>query len=239
MLPTLNGSLWLVPGDNDWGVWADRSGQLGLRVNAPALPEKDRETWNGVAASEAGNALSAHQQESFFTLISRTALGCLWVIAGLIGLRIPGEARSFDAIFLALGLGFLGYTLFRHGSTWLRWGARKAEVWTALQSAQWKEHRLLDTLAQALARRKALPPDQRGRNPDEELLDEGAYRKLIENGTTTREELKALKLAILSRWGFGSELPADYKITEISKTSGMDIDTAVFYLDLVKAVGRL
>lgn len=165
-------------------------------------------------------------------------LGGVWVLIGLAGLRVPGAFRFFDELLLFLGLGYLGYAIYRYGRDAAAWSNRLRTVEAAWPAAKLQPHPLLDRLAAALAYRARLKPEQRGHTPDQELLDHDAYRKLVAEGIISAGELCVLGKALSQRMGLDGTPRDKLKVTELARSLDLDPETLLFYLDLAGAAAR-
>ena len=236
LLPTIEEDVWAVPDEPDLATWAAELKQAAPVILAQG--EKQKDTLDS-ADAQISAALSERVQESVFDLISRLAVGGIWVLVALVGLRLPGWLELFDMILLALGLGFTGYAIMRYGSAARRWQHRKIDAKNGLLKAQWVKSPLIERIAAALQLRGRLDPSQHGQLPDAELLDANAYRKLIAEGVTSRAELCALGQAVTARMGLQKGQGKGLKISDIARKAGLDIDTAIFYRDLAMAASEI
>lgn len=238
VLPAANGGAWAVTENMD-------SSQLSAWAGTP--PVILSQNLNSGSSDEIAETPRYVMTERFtqryhsaiFRLLSRGLLSGVWVLAALAGLRVPGEGKLVAEILLICGVSFLIYTVIRHGSNLLRTQQNVADAKYAFNKAEWKHSVLLDRFAQAMEFRKRTDHAQRGACPDEELLDAGAYRKLIAEGLVTAAELSALGRVVGEQLGLNRPGGAQKGNAELAKDLGVDIETVLFYKDLVSAAGEI
>lgn len=232
VLPLGSGEAWALPEESDTQRLAAALQEnppevFSMRVPASEQPEALRFAGEGVAA-----IFRERSQEKIFALVSRLVLSGGWLLAAMLGLRLPGVAKSIDEILLLTGLGFLGYTLVWHALPLKLWHSQREDAVQSFGRGTWRHSALLDRLAMALKLRRELKVEERGQSPDTELLDANAYRKLIRDGLTTREELCALGKSIEHAMGLTHDENNPRKITDIARDCRLDPDSAIFYRDL-------
>ena len=174
---------------------------------------------------------------TLFSFATRMLIGMGWVLAALVGLKIPGAIKIIDQLLLVGGIGFLGYTVVRYGLPLLSWFSHSSATGVIFKEARWQHSPFMDRLDSALKLRRTLKPEERGQSPDAELLDTNAYKKLIQEGVTTAAELSAIGKAV----DIAMKLhPADTrKLSEIAKEAGLDSESAIFYRDLSAAATEI
>lgn len=237
LLPALKGGVWPVAAVTDPIKTAERLAEGPPVVLHAAGTVPDNVVLQRARQDPAGLVTSA-RDEAWFRLAKHVLLGGIWVLIGLAGLRIPGVFRFFDEVLLLLGLGYLGYSIFRYGREAAGWSTRLRAAEAAWSGAQLCPHPLPGRLAAALAHRAQLKPEQRGHTPDQELLDHDAYRKLVDAGVISAGELSALGKAVSQRMGLDSTPRDKLKVTELARSLDLDSETVLFYLDLATAAAR-
>ncbi|MCW8129468.1 MAG: hypothetical protein KIS92_03710 [Planctomycetota bacterium] len=238
-LPVLNGPPWFVLAEDRPESFARalKGRELVLYAADRDAPAREEQGRRGLAASIGW--LSEERYEAWFRLARHALLAGGLVLVGLIGLRVPGRFKILDDLLLVFSAGYL-FVALRRG--WRELAACEEHLRAArraFKAPHWSAHPLLERLADALAYRSNLPPEQRGHQPDAELLDLDAYRKLVDEGVVTAEELAALGNALSARLGLAGRSRAEVKITEVAREAGLDDETAVFYLDLATAASQL
>ena len=178
-------------------------------------------------------------QESMFDFAKRMMVSIAWLTVAFGAARIRGEFEEIGIALGVLGLGFLGYTVFRYGYGIVRWHNRRVDASHAFAQATVQPNKLAARLATALELRTILKPDERGKSPDDELLDTNAYRKLIVDGTTTTRELVALGEAISGALKFQDATGNPRRISDVAKDAGLSTETAIFYRDLASAASEI
>jgi hypothetical protein len=241
LLPTTGNAMWPV-GDVSVLAAGQAAAVTKTRILTPKLKAAAEADAAGSAREYLRGALDSKFHDSLFALLSRAAVGGAWFLLAAVGLlRFPGWLKELDAILLLMGLGFLGYAVIRYGGAALRWHQTRVDASQFM--GHWQDARvtskLLDRLDKALALRVSLPPEERGQRPDDELVDTGAYRKLIKEGVTTRAELCALADAVALRLGLSKQATRERPMADVAEKAGLDIETAIFYRDLVRAALEL
>jgi len=241
-------TVWILPTatENSWAVLEESDPQrlvTALEESAPRVysidvPQNEVKDAVEFGSKSVARLLREKTQERLFPLISRLVLGGAWVLVALAGLRVPGVAKMVDEVLLLAGLGFLGYTVFFNAIPFFGWTRSRKKASAAFQHAQWRHKPMLGRLAEALKYRGQLKDDERGKNPDAELLDANAYRKLIEEKVATVEEFSALGLAVEKALRIGDK-QAPQKISEIARDCGITPETAIFYRDLAAAAAEI
>ncbi len=183
--------------------------------------------------------LRDEMHETVFVFAKHFTLCAVAVLVSLLGLKIPGMFRYFDEVLLLTGLGYLCYTVATHGYGAVRWHNRRVDASHAFTCAQVKPNALATRLAHALNLRSKLKQEERGKSPDDELLDTNAYRNLIRDGVTSRQELSVLGEAIESRLRFMEGEAQGKRIGDIARESGIDTESAIFYRDLCNAAKEI
>ncbi|HYG75086.1 MAG TPA: hypothetical protein VEK08_08795 [Planctomycetota bacterium] len=238
ILPTATEHSWAISDESDPQKLVERLRERAPEIFSIAVPREEVSAATKFGRESIARQLKERTLESLVPLVTRLALGGVWVLVALAGLRIPGMAKIFDEILLVAGLGFLGYTVFFNALPFLKWLGDRKQADQSFDGAVWRHSALLDRLAQALKTRRTLKDDERGKSPDAELLDANAYRKLIEEKITTPEELSTLGLAIERAMRF-TEKGEPRKISEIARECGIDPETAIFYRDLAAAAAEI
>ncbi len=178
-------------------------------------------------------------QESIFDFAKRMMVSIAWLTVAFGAARIRGEFEDIGVALGVLGLGFLGYTVFRYGYGIVRWHNRRVDASHAFAQATLQSNKLAARLASALELRANLKPEERGKSPDDELLDTNAYRKLIADGTTTTRELIALGEAINGALKFQDATGNPRRISDVAKDANLSTETAIFYRDLSAAAAEI
>lgn len=240
--------VWVLPAANG-GAWAVTENMDSTQLSAwagtpPVILSQNLNTRSGDEIAETPRHVMTERftqryHSAIFRLLSRGLLSGVWVLAALAGLRMPGGAKVVAEVLLLCGVSFLIYTVIRHGSNLLRTQRDVADAKHAFNKAEWKHSVLLDRFAQAMEFRRRTDHAQRGASPDEELLDAGAYRKLIAEGLVTPAELGALRRAVGEQLGLNSPDAAQRGNAELAKDVGVDIETVLFYKDMVSAAGEI
>jgi hypothetical protein len=239
-LPTGSGTPWAVAEEADPWVMSEV-----LRSERPVVlvPGNSDTSFDSSAAANVKGQLQSKLldrfQEALFNFGTRFVIGLAWIAVAIGSLRIPGEAKVFGEILLLCGVGFTAYTVVRYGYGVIRWHNRKVDAAHAFAGAKAEAHPLATRLAAALALRKKLKSDERGKSPDDELLDANAYRKLIDEGVTTAPELVALGKAIEHQLVQKDSEGKARKIADVARDAGLDLETAIFYRDLAAAASEI
>ncbi|MFH0937957.1 MAG: hypothetical protein V1899_01525 [Planctomycetota bacterium] len=242
--------LWVLPTVAPAAFWAvaespDRT-QLAesLYENPPIIYAAELEPRERSQAVDCGRRVVNHHfrdriHEAAFSLIKRLIISFIWVGVATVSLRIPSEFKVIDAFVLLAGFGYLGYSVIRYGSAVARWHNRRVDTASTFVNAEFVRSPLVERLTNVLKFRAKLRPDERGKSPDDELLDISAYRRLIKDGVTTVEELGALGRAISSALKLTSSDEQDRKISDIAAEAGLNVETAIFYRDLAFAAKEI
>jgi hypothetical protein len=174
-----------------------------------------------------------------FSFGCRAALAGAWCLAAVVGLRIPGWLRELDVVLLLVGVGFFVYSLIRYGLPAAQWNNRRVDAAYALRKANVTPSPLVEHLARAIDLRHTLPAAERGKSPDDELLDTQSYRKLISSGVTTTAELCGLGGSIARALKLDAKDDDDRRFTDIARDAGLDTESALFYRDLAIATADI
>lgn len=164
--------------------------------------------------------LSAKMDESLKKMWYWVSAGGVWLVFGLVSLRIPGE---LDNILLWGGVMVILYSLLRHGLSALSWYDKRTE-WLR-KSSTIRASRLHSRLEEALGKWVS----------EQQLPDTSDYEAMVNDGTTTMEELSALAACIEK--GFFSA--NDKSASDIARESGLHVNTIIFYRELVTSVREL
>ncbi|HEY3323145.1 MAG TPA: hypothetical protein VGP72_22015 [Planctomycetota bacterium] len=233
VLPTASGEWWPIAETNP-EAWAQVRPDMQPQILSPKV-EGDA----SLAIAQQGRGcvmrcMTDKVADSLFAFVSRGMLSGMLMLIALFGLRMPGWLKEFDTLLLLGSTAFLIYSIVRYGAAAMRWHNHRIDVGNALARAKWVQSPLAERLVKALTLRHTLPPAERGKSPDDELLDVGAYRNLIRDGVTTEAELCALGKQIAEALDIGK--PNDERpIAEIARKAGLDTETAIFYRDLAAA----
>lgn len=234
ILPSATGTVWAAAESEDPALlrdWAS-SPPLILSQNIEKIPGDE-------VAAAARQALTQPATNSFheaiFRLLSRGLVGVVWLLVAVAGLRAPGVFKAIAEVLLLCGVGFLFYSLFRHGSNLLKTQHQLVDAGNAFGKATWKHSPLLDRFAHAMKLRASADASKHGTSPDEELLDAAGYRKLIAEGLTTPQELHALGTAAAKQLGLDKPDVGLKRNNELARDSGVDVETIMFYKDLTSA----
>lgn len=233
-LPTLKGPAWFVLAETDAEGFARSASERALVLYAAdreALACKEQ-VQQGMTFTN--DWLSDERNEAWFKLARHGLLAVGLVLIALVGLRVPGKFKILDDLLLLFGLGYLVFSVRRGWRAIAACTEHLRVARKAFEGPRWSAHPLLERLAAALAFRSGLTMEKRGHNPDGELLDRDAYRKLIDEGIVSSEELAALGRAITARLGLIGQRRSDVKITELARAAGLDDETAAFYFDLAR-----
>ena len=236
VLPTSGGEWWSIPEQTDTPLLARSFSQTHPVLLAPKLNTDECQEASARAKEIVNKQILGRCQEALFVFMSRMILSVAWLLLAAGGLALPGEVRFLDGALLILGSVFFFYTIIRHGLGWLRWHYWRVDASHSFSRVRWVRTALIERLRAALAFRKKLSIDERGKSPDEELQDANAYKKLIREGITTPAELGQLGKAIEARLKLGKD---DAPIGELARSAGLDTESAVFYRDLAYAAGDI
>ena len=230
--------IWALP-DKNLGWWIlredDTGGSTGLTVGVPTIFIPELSTERKVTVGECcrdfvASRLRDRWQEDLFNLLKRMMTSGILLIAGIVGLRL---LPAFDFLLLAGAMGYTAYAGVRYGGRLLGSLEAAHRPYTSFTGEPFAPSKLLDRIAQALEFRRRLPPEKRGESPDDELLDANAYRKMIRDGVTTREEICALGHAVQQRLDVTTGEAR--KIGDLARTEGLDPESAALYRDLALA----
>lgn len=239
VLPTTSGMPWAIIEERDaLGLGESFGSDPPIIFVSATAREKDHRITDCARAKVHAQLLDRFH-EALFNFGTRFIIGIAWMLVALGSARISGEARIFGEILLACGLGFAAYTVLRYGFGVIRWHNRRVDAIQAFSGAALKIHPLATRLAAALELRGKLKSDERGRSPDDELLDSNAYRKLIDEGITSIKELTALGRAVENQLGPVAPDGTVRKIGDVARDAGINTETAIFYRDLAAAASEI
>lgn len=240
VLPTVGDEWWAVTQEADTTALAKALSADPPILITPKLEPTEDVTVLSAARRWIRERLLLKSYDTAFKLFRNVLLSVVWIVVAIAAMRFPGEAKLLGAILAPLGAGFLAYTVLRHGTATLRWHNWRIEADNSF-GGQRKlvESPLLTRLAKALALRKKMEQSERGANPDDELLDANAYRKLIKEGVTTPQELAQLGRAVENALNLDAALKEEKKIGDVARDVGIDTETAIFYRDLAAAASEI
>lgn len=241
--------IWMLPAAH--GETLAVAGQADIRALAESLRGAPPELLAArTDAGESGNAAARawkffeprfveQLHESVFDFGKRLMVSFAWLVVSFAAARMSGEVETLAILLGVLGLGFLGYTLARYGYGVVRWHNRRVDASHAFAQATIKKNLFAARLARALDLRQRLKPEERGKSPDDELLDTNAYRKLIAEGLITTKELVGLGEAINATLRFQDSAGNPRRISEVAQEAGLSAETAIFYRDLAAAASEI
>jgi hypothetical protein len=239
LLPAAHGETLAVAGEPDIRALAE-----SLRVAPPEMLAARVEAGDeSRAAARAWKYFEPRfieqMHESVFDFGKRMMVSFAWLVVSFAAARMSGEVETLAILLGVLGLGFLGYTLARYGYGVVRWHNRRVDASHAFSQATIQKDAFAARLAHALELRTRLKPEERGKSPDDELLDTNAYRKLIGEGMITTKELVALGEAINATLRFQDSAGNPRRISEVAQQAGLSAETAIFYRDLASAASEI
>src|SRR5262245_6969781 len=165
-LPDLNLKYWVLC-ENDRGTVESLTGG-NPRILIPPLTESEKM----VAAERCREMVVARlrdrNHEHFFQLIKRLMLGGMLTLAGIFAMRVIPQV---DWFLLAGALGYTAYAALRYGTQYANSWEATTRPFSYFQGDPFVESKLATRLAKALEYRRSLPAEERGRSPDDELLD--------------------------------------------------------------------
>jgi len=240
-------ALWALPssGGGVWPVWEDARLDAiakGLEAAPPLIQTADAANSEHVIASSSEStdrALRDKVQNAAYAFIQRLVICGALFIAGFAAWKLPGALKFLDTIFIGGSIGYFLYVIGRYGFGALRWHNWRVDASQAFNRGRLESSKLCERFAQALKLRATLSEEERGRHPDDELLDTNAYRKLIQEGETTPEELSRLGRAIDEQLGLRDPARKDRKLSEVAAELGIDVGTALFYADVANAASEI
>jgi hypothetical protein len=210
------------------------------RILVPQASTADEKEFNQRAREYVLQAFNSRLHETVFAFLSRALLAGAWSLVALVGLRfIPGWVKELDVSLLLLGGAFLLYAIVRYGLPAVRLHQARVDALQAFRRADVIPSPLAGRLAKALSLLRTLPAQDRGKSPDDELLDAKAYRKLIGEGVTTRAELCALGRNIAAALKLDSPDSDSRKFADLAREAGLDTETAIFYRGLAAAAREI
>lgn len=158
-----------------------------------------------------------------FWLIVGLALG----IVGMVSLRMPGR---IDDVLVCVGFLVVMYAMARHGASALRWFEARAKWMDGLDKCEVRHSPLYDKLEEALdGRKQAIALAISGESPAEQkLVLPEDYQKLVDDGTTTMEELGKLAGAIETTLGQDGN--------EVADRLSLPVYVVVFYREMAASI---
>ncbi len=231
-LPDKNLKWWVIREDD--GSRADGLLDGIPMILCPAMTPAQKNEAGERCRQLVSQRLKEQYQEDAFNLLKRMMLGGTMLIAGLIGLR-------FEYLAAIILFGAIGYTIYAG----LRYGMRLVKSMEAANRPfshftgdPFVANKLANRIAGALEFRRAQPADKRGESPDNELLDANAYRKLIREGVTTKNEIAALGKAIEKRLE-SVKTQGHNSLSDVARAEGLDPESAAIYRDLSIAAAEI
>ncbi|MCY3023945.1 MAG: hypothetical protein NTW87_33620 [Planctomycetota bacterium] len=238
VLPAAAGEWWPVI-EEDAAAWADALPAGTPLVLSAASGEDVAKKVRQRGHRCVMRALDRRVRQSLVALVSRALLAAAWMLAALLGLLLAGWPNEYVLLLLILGGAFLAYSVVRHGRAVVRWHNRRVDASHALTRATVVPSPLVERLARALHLRRTLPSSERGKSPDDELLDASAHRKLIKDGVTTEADLSALGKAIAAALKLDPSSRRTQRLSDLARKAGLDMESAIFYRDLVSAAAEI
>ncbi len=240
--PGRGSRFWALPDKNLkwWILREDESGRADSLIEGqPSILSPEMTPEEKSAAGErcrelVSKRLREQYQEDGYNLVKRMMLGGVMILAAIIGLRF---LEYVDVPLLIAALGYTGYATIRYGMRVLKSMEAANRPFSQFTGEPFVVNGLADRIARALEFRRTVAPEKRGESPDDELLDANAYRKLIRDGVTSREELAALGRAVEQRLEVKTDGPQ--AIGDVARAEGLDRESAAFYRDLTQAANEI
>lgn len=232
VLPTAQGGWWAVPIDGPGLAAALRSGPPQL-VGVEASPEEQARMVSA-ARPAVMKVLGRRVGRFFFASLGLALPGCGLAAWGL----LDAVQRGAGWLLICGGVACLVVSALLTLAA-VKWHYRRMDALHALGRAEVAGNPLVEQVAQALQLRRTLPASERGKSPDDELLDAGAYRKLIQDGVTTEAELSALGKAIAAALKLDRGGEQTQQMSALARDAGLDMESALFYRDLAAAASEI
>jgi len=237
-LPTADKSIWPV-----WEIPRLEAIAESLEASPPQILAAEKgangEQILAEAAAVTERSLRSRGHEAAFAFLQRMVICGALLIAGFFAWRLPGALKFLDTIFIGGSIGYFLYVIGRYGFDALRWHNRRVDAVHSFGRGTVNASPLCERLAKAIRLRANAKEEERGKSPDDELLDTNAYRKLIEEGITTPEELSRLGHALDEQLGLRDPERKERKLSEVAQELGIDVNTALFYADLANAASEI